>query len=185
MAKFGEGDERWIVQDRPDGANVHNWHWAEKDCLEWTRKRLGELLENVPIVEGAGGLWIKTTKLETVTGEAYINIRKGKIIPGYEVTVRLDWDGEAKDGDGNSVATVGGKVELPYIADENANEDPEIRVSVLDESPVGQRIREAFLARGRPIILERIRKYVKEMAAGGPSKEELEIRGGSKSEAVR
>ena len=37
MAKLGEGDQRWIVEERKDGANVHGWHWAEKDCKEWTR----------------------------------------------------------------------------------------------------------------------------------------------------
>ncbi|GMP47637.1 hypothetical protein CsSME_00015293 [Camellia sinensis var. sinensis] len=46
MAKYGEGDKRWIVEDRPDGANVHNWHWAETDCLEWSRTLLTKLLSN-------------------------------------------------------------------------------------------------------------------------------------------
>ncbi|KAJ7570471.1 hypothetical protein O6H91_01G121200 [Diphasiastrum complanatum] len=173
MAKFGEGDKRWIVQDRADGANVHNWHWAEKDCLEWTRKCLGELLENVQILNGEGGLYIRTKNIESVTGQAYVNIRKGKIIPGYEIKVVLIWSGEAKDETGNSLAQVEGKVELPYVADENADEEPEVRVSVLDESAIGQRLREAFLAKGKPIVLERVGKYVKEMAAGGPVKEEL------------
>ena len=27
MAKWGEGDPRWIVEDRPDAKNVNNWHW--------------------------------------------------------------------------------------------------------------------------------------------------------------
>lgn len=27
MAKWGEGDPRWIVEERPDAANVNNWHW--------------------------------------------------------------------------------------------------------------------------------------------------------------
>ena len=27
MAKWGEGDPRWIVEERPDGTNVNNWHW--------------------------------------------------------------------------------------------------------------------------------------------------------------
>lgn len=27
MAKFGELDPRWIVEVRPDGTNVNNWHW--------------------------------------------------------------------------------------------------------------------------------------------------------------
>lgn len=39
MAKVGEGDERWIVSERQDGANVHGWHWQEKDCLAWAKVR--------------------------------------------------------------------------------------------------------------------------------------------------
>ena len=27
MAKWGEGDPRWIVEERDDGTNVNNWHW--------------------------------------------------------------------------------------------------------------------------------------------------------------
>lgn len=174
MAKFGEGDERWIVEERPDGANVHNWHWAEKDCLQWAKKRLRELLENMVIMEGSGGLWISTTELDSVTGEAYVNIRKGKIIPGYELTVSLSWKGEAKDGHGNSLVQVKGKVELPYVADENADEDPELKVSVLDEGALGQRLREAFLANGKAMVLERVSKFVKDMQEGGPAKGEIE-----------
>jgi activator of HSP90 ATPase len=75
MAKFGEGDKRWIVEDRADGANVHNWHWAEIDCLPWSQKRLRDLLENISIFEGEGDLWMQTTTIESITGEAYVNIR--------------------------------------------------------------------------------------------------------------
>ena len=27
MAKWGEGDPRWIVEERADAKNVNNWHW--------------------------------------------------------------------------------------------------------------------------------------------------------------
>lgn len=27
MAKWGQGDPRWIVEERADGTNVNNWHW--------------------------------------------------------------------------------------------------------------------------------------------------------------
>ena len=27
MAKWGQGDPRWIVEERPDATNVNNWHW--------------------------------------------------------------------------------------------------------------------------------------------------------------
>ena len=44
MAKVGEGDARWIVADRADGANVNAWHWEERDVLPWAKRRLQELL---------------------------------------------------------------------------------------------------------------------------------------------
>ena len=28
MAKWGQGDPRWIVEEREDGTNVNNWHWC-------------------------------------------------------------------------------------------------------------------------------------------------------------
>ena len=53
----------------------------EKDALEWSKQRLGELLGGLQIVDGQAGLWVKTTSLQSCTGEAYVNKRKGKIIP--------------------------------------------------------------------------------------------------------
>ncbi|CAI7767531.1 unnamed protein product [Closterium sp. NIES-53] len=183
MAKYGEGDNRWIVQDRADGANVHNWHWAEKDCMEWSRRRLGELIGGLTVLQGEGGCWIRTGAIEKMDGEAYVNIRKGKIIPGYELHVRLGWEGEVKDSvDAQPIASVKGFVELPYIADENHDEDPEVKIALATESADGNgggsaaanRLRDAMLARGKPLILERIRTFVKDIQAGGPARDELE-----------
>lgn len=33
MAKWGEGDPRWIVEERPDATNVNNWHWYDNLIL--------------------------------------------------------------------------------------------------------------------------------------------------------
>ncbi|CAI0402757.1 unnamed protein product [Linum tenue] len=176
MAKFGEGDKRWIVQDRTDGTNVHNWHWSETDCLEWSRNLLSKLLANLTLLDGEGNLFIRTKNIEKVEGEAYVNIRKGKIIPGYELSVALSWEGEAKDADGKSLLKVDGSVDIPYISDENADEDPEIRVTVRDDGPIGRRLKEAMLAKGKPVIEEKVRVYVQTMAQGGPAKDELEAK---------
>ncbi|GAV63974.1 AHSA1 domain-containing protein/Aha1_N domain-containing protein [Cephalotus follicularis] len=176
MAKYGEGDKRWIVEDRPDGANVHNWHWAETNCLEWSRNLLTNLLSDLTILQGEANLFIKTNKVDKVDGEAYVNVRKGKIIPGYEISVSVPWEGEAKESDGTSLIKVEGSVEIPYIADENAGEDPEVRVTVRDEGPLGKRLKDAVVAKGKPLILEKVRVFVESMAKGGPAKEELEVK---------
>lgn len=176
MAKYGEGDKRWIVEDRPDGTNVHNWHWAETDCLEWSKTHLSNSLSSLPVLSGEGGLFITVKALDKLEGEAYVNIRKGKIIPGYELSLILSWEGEAKDEEGNSILRSQGKVEVPYISDENAGEDPEVRVTFEDDGPVGKRIKDAFLVKGKGLVLEKIRGYVESMARGGPCKEELEVK---------
>uniref|UniRef100_A0A7N0TXT9 Activator of Hsp90 ATPase AHSA1-like N-terminal domain-containing protein n=1 Tax=Kalanchoe fedtschenkoi TaxID=63787 RepID=A0A7N0TXT9_KALFE len=169
MAKFGEGDKRWIVEERPDGANVHNWHWAETDCLEWSRGLLSRLLSGLTVLDGEGDLHIRTTKVDKVDGEAYVNVRKGKIIPGYEISVVVLWEGEARDAEGKTLLKVEGSVEIPYIADENADEDPELRFTVRDDGPVGRRLKEAMAAKGKGLILEKVRVYVESMAKGGPA----------------
>lgn len=176
MAKYGEGDKRWIVEDRPDGANVHNWHWAETDCLEWSRSLLTKLLSNITVLDGESNLFIKTKTIEKLDGEAYVNVRKGKIIPGYEISLTLSWEGEATDSDGKSILKVDGTVEVPYISDENADEDPELRVTVKDEGPIGKELKNAFMTKGKPLVLEKIRVYVQTMAKGGPAKDELEVK---------
>uniref|UniRef100_A0A2P2M796 Uncharacterized protein MANES_09G037400 n=1 Tax=Rhizophora mucronata TaxID=61149 RepID=A0A2P2M796_RHIMU len=176
MARYGEGDKRWIVEERVDGTNVHNWHWSETDCLEWSRNLLFKLLSDLSVLDGEGNLFVKTKKLDKLDGEAYVNIRKGKIIPGYELSLGLSWEGEAKDSDGKSLLKVDGSIEVPYLSDENADEDPEIKVTVKDDGPLGKRLKEAMLAKGKPLIEEKIRIYVQSMAKGGPAKDELETK---------
>ncbi|KAL6502795.1 hypothetical protein OROHE_024222 [Orobanche hederae] len=177
MAKLGEGDKRWIVEDRPDGTNVHNWHWAETDCLDWSRNFLSNLLCDKALLSGEGNLHVKTKKIEKLEGEAYVNVRKGKIIPGYELNLILSYEAVAKDSDGDSVIlSTEGSVEVPYISDENAGEDPEIRFTIKDDGPIGKRLKEAFIAKGKPFVFEKIREFVDAMAKGGPAKDDLEVK---------
>lgn len=171
MAKLGEGDERWIVEERADGANVHGWHWSEKDCLGWSRERLGELVGAVAAESADGTLSAKVTGVESVEGEAYINIRKGKMIPGYEIEAKFSWEGTIKDGSGNQVATVNGRVILPYVADENADDDEtEVRVTTATEGPAAAKLKELMVRSGKPAINEAVRRFVADFAAGGPAK---------------
>ena len=55
MAKWGEGDPRWIVEEREDATNVGNWHWTEKNCTEWSKETLGRLLSNLQLEEDGVG----------------------------------------------------------------------------------------------------------------------------------
>lgn len=83
-----------------------------------------------------------------------------------------------KDLEGKVMASTTGSVTLPYVSEENHDEDPEIRVGVSSESPPAQRLHQAMLAEGRPLVKKKIATFVTELRAGGPAREELQSKGG-------
>ncbi|KAL6761306.1 activator of Hsp90 ATPase [Haematococcus lacustris] len=164
MAKFGEGDPRWLVEERVDGTNVNGWHWVEKDAIEWCRMRLPELLVGPSLVEAGQDMELAITGLDTLTGEATINNRKNKIIPAYELEIKLAWQGSALG------KTCQGKIHLPYLADENHDEEPDLRFSSAEEDAASQALKTAFLTGpGKKTLVSLIKQFVAELRAGGPA----------------
>lgn len=164
MAKLGEGDERWIVKEREDGANVNNWHWQEKDAFAWSKDRLGNLLRvSVPDDDGVVGL--KTTGVTSLTGEAYVNRRKGKIICGYELELKMKYEGVVDGVD------VSGNVHFPYIADENVGEEPECVVLASGNAAADEKAKRTIRTHLFPKFFQAVALFEKELAAGGPGGE--------------
>ena len=161
MAKLGEGDDRWIVKERDDGANVNNWHWQEKDAFAWSKDRLGDLLR-VAVPDDDGVVGLKTTGVTSLTGEAYVNRRKGKIICGYELELKMKYEGVVDGVD------VSGNVHFPYIADENVGEEPECVVLASGNAAADEKAKRALRTRAFPSFFKAVAQFEKELAAGGP-----------------
>lgn len=163
MAKWGEGDARWQVADLGEaGRNVNAWHWVEKDALPWSRERLQELLGSADLAPGSG-LAVRGTGLKSCEGEAVVNNRKNKIIAAYELAVVVGWECVGEDG-----GTVAGELRMPYISEENHDEDPELQVAVTSEGPAAQKAKEAILSSGKKVIYDAVATFVQELRAGGP-----------------
>lgn len=114
MAKWGEGDPRWIVEERPDATNVNNWHWTEKNAGPWSTDRIKELFKDIPVQSDFAN--ITFTEVEKCEGEASANNRKGKLIFFYEWNLTIKWDGKLKDDSGKEYS---GKVTIPNLSEEN------------------------------------------------------------------
>ena len=122
MAKWGEGDERWIVQERDDGANVNGWHWQEKNCMGWGRDRISQLLTAVsfdlPNNEGSARV-LEISKFE---GDASVNTRKGnKKFAVFDLSVTCKWEGEVEGAEG----VVKGEIRLTEFASTNDEDEYE------------------------------------------------------------
>ena len=92
MARWGEGDPRWIVEERPDATNVNNWHWAEKNADSWSRQKIKDLFSEKQLSE-SGVVHITIEGVESCEGEARVNNRKGKIIVFFEWNIVLTFKG--------------------------------------------------------------------------------------------
>ncbi|XP_073349336.1 activator of 90 kDa heat shock protein ATPase homolog 1-like [Pagrus major] len=128
MAKWGEGDPRWIVEERADATNVNNWHWTERDVSSWSSECLRQLLLGVR-VEGAEGV-CQLTDISKLDGEASINNRKGKLIFLYEWQLRANWLGTSGAG-----VKFRGTVDVFNLSDENDMDDLDISVSLSKDQP--------------------------------------------------
>jgi len=149
MARKGEGDPRWIVQERDDGKNVNNWHWTETDLSGWSIEKLKELLGNFTIETKS--ITGKTTDITTVA-DVSVNTRKQKTLLFYELHVTIKWEASLKD----SEISTKGTILLPYISDENGDTDFEIKFIVEGESKEDDKIKEEVKQFMTPILRQKI-----------------------------
>lgn len=156
MALKGQGDPRWIVENRADGANVNAWHWTETDLSEWAKDKLRQLLAGIPIESDkfVGG----TTTVSHVSGDVTVNTRKQKTIVLYELDVTVKWEGQLTSG-----AKGSGTIHLPYISDERDPDDFEVRVTVEGDSREADDMKDIVRAKSIPILKQKIPKFIEEL----------------------
>jgi activator of HSP90 ATPase len=131
MAKVGEEDPRWIVEDLGNkGTNVNDWHWTEVNVLPWCTERAHKLFDDKTIVKSKD--ITVTVNVEQVSGEATVSNRKRyksiqlfntcrKLLAFYELNITLKWNATIPQG-----GSATGKVNMPYISDESENDEIEV-----------------------------------------------------------
>jgi len=154
MAKWGEGDPRWIVEERPDAVNVNNWHWTEKDAKAWSKDKLKELLVNLNLDNSAGTC--KITEIDRCDGDATANNRKAKIIVFYEWEITLKWKGKTTDGD----QSVSGNIIVPNLSDENTMEDLDIQITSEKSTSQDEKMKTALREECTEKIRDAFQKYI-------------------------
>uniref|UniRef100_A0A8C6S7C4 Activator of HSP90 ATPase activity 1 n=1 Tax=Neogobius melanostomus TaxID=47308 RepID=A0A8C6S7C4_9GOBI len=155
MAKWGEGDPRWIVEERADATNVNNWHWTERNVTSWSEERLKALLQEVR-VEGSEGV-CQVTDVSKLEGEACINNRKGKLFYFFEWVIRANWTGTSKTG-----VKYRGTVDVANLSDENDADDLDISVALCADHPPTPLV-QLMKTKGIPEVRRALDQYMKQL----------------------
>jgi len=157
MAKWGEGDPRWIVEERPDAVNVNNWHWVEKNATPWSKERLAELLLKKVIEQGPVKIAFKEFK--KLEGDATANNRKAKLIFLYEWMVEISFSATIAGSD----IEYKGYIEIPNFSDENDAYEIEINLNMDSKGPHDNEIRHIIHKDGLKLIREQVAIYLKQL----------------------
>ncbi|PKU60936.1 hypothetical protein MA16_Dca028408 [Dendrobium catenatum] len=80
-------------------------------------------------------------------------------------------DSVCKEGGSAQFLRIMGSEEVPYLDDENAGEDPELKILIRNGDgggPIDSMIKGAFIDKEKLVILDKIRSYVQDMSNGEP-----------------
>jgi len=152
MAKVGEGDTRWIVKDRTDGANCGDWHWTEKNLQEWCHARVKQLLETQEFHK-EGGMVLKSTSMASITGDCTVMNRKRKVICSFDLQFELSWEGKIyAEGSDDVIFSTKGKFNIPDADDSTVGEDLQVDVSCADSGGSADKVIDAVRKCGRRFV---------------------------------
>ncbi|XP_076817403.1 activator of 90 kDa heat shock protein ATPase homolog 1-like [Clavelina lepadiformis] len=155
MAKWGEGDPRWIVEERADAHNVNNWHWTERDASNWSKNKLKELLEGLKIVNDDVGSCV-IHEVTSCDGEASVSNRKKKIICFYEFKVKAKWKGSLKGSDIKYV----GELEIPNLSEENDADEVDVNISFGKDERECRELKDLMRKQGTKLIQSKLQDYI-------------------------
>lgn len=160
MAKWGEGDPRWIVEERADATNVNNWHWTEKNATPWSKDKLKSLLEGLVMEDDKYRCQIM--EVSKVDGEASANNRKAKLFFFYEWELKANWTGSVKNGESADKQLKGG-IEIPNLSEEHKPQDVDINVTVTGDSDAAYAVKEFVRTQGIHKIREQLGRYIADL----------------------
>lgn len=157
MAKWGEGDPRWICEERPDATNVNNWHWSEKNATPWSKNRLPELLTGITVESGA--VKFNFTEIKKLEGEATANNRKAKLIFLFEWDIQVKFTATVEGCD----AEYKGFIEIPNLSDEFEADEIDVNFNLDTKGPFEAELRRVMNQDGTKKFREQLAVYIREL----------------------
>ncbi|KAK6198525.1 activator of Hsp90 ATPase [Scheffersomyces amazonensis] len=109
--------------------NPNNWHWVDKNCIDWTREYFNEKLLELSVDSDLNQ--VKISKVSSVEGDVEVCQRKGKVISLFDLRLILNFKGHTKS---NPEHEVNGSITIPELAYDSEESDLQFDISAHQDS---------------------------------------------------
>lgn len=141
-----------------DTHNVNKWHWEELNLTRWAINRICACIKSIELAVGDDGK-ITFPSRPTISGDAYINTRKGRTFSGFEMKADITFTAEKGTFSGK------GTCHLPEVSADTDDFDYEITNIKIDgaDCPEKAALLDAFRSKGRVAIRDAIKTFALEI----------------------
>lgn len=161
MAKVGEGDPRWIVSERKDGANVNAWHWEERDLTEHAHQTITKSLCKKRFFESKDGIaYIEVEEVVDCGGDMTVAQRKGKMMLYWELKFTAKWVAKMDDD-----SEIRGRMEVPEVDHDEYMNDFEVRVTCAEKGDAASKVEDIVRSKGRSTVREIVREFINKICS--------------------
>lgn len=139
--------------------NPNNWHWVDKNCLDWAKKYFNEKLvglETVPKGQATDSYAV-IDKVSSVEGDCEVNQRKGKVISLFDLKLVLSISGNVSDDD------LQGSITVPEVAFDSDPQDYQFEISIFKETSKLNEIKPEIRSKLIPQLREIFSKFGEEL----------------------
>jgi len=173
--KSQEQMKRITSQESVEGSswNANAWHWEEKPATDWAKQRLTSRLESLSIQLLGGGAHAKLTDV-SVTGDASVSVRKGKVIVLFSLAISCKWsvsltgtDEEAYGAEAlvKDATKAEGSLKIPEFSSEEAEKSSIQVVPKKRAAGPGSKLLTAFEKEGVKAIRAELAAFVPDLKA--------------------
>ena len=132
--------------------NPNNWHWVDKNCLEWARKYFNENLVGLKTGD-EDGKSAQIGSVSSIEGDCEVSQRKGKVISLFDLKLVMMVNGHVGD------EKFEGSITVPEVAFDSEKDEYQFEVSIYKETGKLSEIKPVIKAKLLPQLRDAFSKF--------------------------
>ena len=110
--------------------NPNNWHWVDKNCIEWAKTYFHEKLIGLDTKENGieGDKYARIARISSIEGDCEVNQRKGKVISLFDLKIVVSIEGHVNE------SKFQGSITVPEVAFDSDKDDYQFDISIFKET---------------------------------------------------